>query len=287
MSKELAKQEAAPPAFMRNDAAKAAADMDVSLRPFIHLCQSKSPEVEREEIAKAGDFYVRNIDINLGPTFKAVLLAHQLRWVRWGAKGTEDEGKVLWQAPDGKVPQGLLHECQWRSNPEGGNDLPPLANETHVMALVVLNDAGEVDEEIGLIYANMDRTAAKVAKGVLKVLAAENRKGWHPAAVVFKFSSQKVTGGKFVYMAWDVSKSGHITDESTYSTLKEMYERAQAEKARAAEGAVQAASDEVRGREVIAVAQVHQAFSAQEASDAEIDSYATSFPSDGEEDPPF
>lgn len=279
MANDIQKHDdAMPPAFMREAATKAQADMDVKLRPFIHLCQSKSPEVEKDEIAQAGEFFVRNIDINLGESFQAVILAHQLRWVRWGDKGTDAEGRVLWQAPDGQVPRDKLPETLWRTNPDGESDLPPVANETHALALVVIKD-GKIDQEVGLIYANLDRTATKVAKGALKNLAAENRKGWHPAAVVFTFASEKVVNGKFVYKGWTIHKSANVTDEDTYYQLEALYRAAQAEKSRVSGDVAQAMSDEVTSRN-------SAPRSEREAADDYVDKYAVNLPdTDGE--PPF
>ena len=215
--------DAGPSDKMREAAKGAAGDIEVSSKPYIHLCQALSPEVAREGICQVGDFYVRNGDYGLGPAFTAVVIGHMKNWVRWGEKDTEDEGKILWQYPDGCVPEDKQPECVWRRMPKGTNDKPPLAEETYVLMLLPIDKNG-VDER-GPITANLSRGAVKVVEQqVFKVLDAAFKEGWHPSCIVLEFSNEKTVTPDYVYQSWAAKRAGQVSNEELQDKLIESYD---------------------------------------------------------------
>ncbi len=271
--------EALPPSFMRQEALAAQQNMEDSAKPYLHICQSKSPEVEVDEVAKAGDFFIRNADINLGDSVQVVILASQKHWVNWVKQG--DMKVIAWDYPADRVPAELRSDCVWRADPDGGDDLPPVANETYKCALMVIKD-GEIDTDVGLFTANFDRTAVKPIREALKIIAKDNRKGWHPASVVFTMSTTKRQKGKNVWMALSLEKAGHIVDEGVYNTLSGLYNRAQA--SRGTQSTLPAPETPERDATVVSDAKkVDELKSAFGAKDG-IDEYAATLP---EEEPPF
>lgn len=212
---------AAAPAFMKQDAKEAAAKIDVTVLNYAHLCQSKSPEVERDEVAKAGDIVIRPTGTNLGKTATCVILDYYKKFMRWGDKRKGDpestDGKLLWQGYEDELDDQQLSQTRWV------DDTPPLANETHTFLAFEVSDQGEIDpRRRGPFAISMDRSATKIAIGLAKQLKSlAQAQGYPPFAVRVKFETEKTeSANKEIYYTWKATPVGAVTDEAKYNMLK-------------------------------------------------------------------
>ncbi len=209
---------------MAEDAKATAGELGVELRPTMHLCQAKSPEVDAEApVAQTGDFYVRNVNVNLGKTFDACLIGHRTFW-RKSVKKENGERETIWEGDWGSLTAEQQAECEWTG--DKNNRKPPVADEVHVCTLVQVKAPGVANTSgAGAFDYYFQGTAREECVKFLRANEAEQRKRVPMYASVWRFTSERKVKDRNSWMAPRISHVINFNSKApAYKDLKESYE---------------------------------------------------------------
>jgi len=154
--------------------------IEEEITPRLILCQPNSPEVTKDEIARAGELVIKPIGKNVGKTFCFVMIASTIRWVRW--KHRDEGGGIIWQGKYSELTDAQKEECKWPPKGEKfpvaeGDDMQartkkergqPIATETRTFLVIEYDPTThKVDPNgYGPLICDMKGSSAPVGKDI-------------------------------------------------------------------------------------------------------------------------
>lgn len=211
--------EALPAFINKADAERYGSKTDAVAFARIHLCQDRSPEVNKHKIASTGDLVTRPTGINIGQGFRAVVLDVERIWVRWGNKQHGDPeadwGRILWSGHKRDLTPAQAKETVW---PKGGK---PKATETYNFLVCEIGNDGSINPSgLGALFVSMDRTSFKVGKNLDSQLKTKAAKGWPPFCCIVEFKSCTIATKNGDVQGWSARVVDTVKDEPSYLVLK-------------------------------------------------------------------
>lgn len=212
--------EALPAFINKADAERYGSKTDAVAFARIHLCQDRSPEVNKHKIASTGDLVTRPTGINIGQGFRAVVLDVERLWVRWGNKQHGDPeadwGRILWSGRKRDLTPAQAKETVW---PKDGK---PKATETYNFLVCEIGNDGSINPSgLGALFINMDRTSFKVGENLDLQLKAQAAKGWPPFCCIVEFKSCTIPIKNVGdVQGWSARVVDTVKDEPSYLVLK-------------------------------------------------------------------
>lgn len=219
---------------MRNDAGQQAAQLSVSDRQMVYLCQGLTPEVG-EGKAKLGDFYLRAHEHNFGSSFTAVIIGIDCFYTKW--EGPKGQGRIVWSVLEEMVPLASARvraDCAW-SGPDGKT--PPLAHKTWQLALIHVKDGKLDPQNFGVFYAALAITAEKQGREIAKLLKRQATRENNPSyKLVMRFNSfDEQNDKKQPYKNWEANIATVLAPDKFFEILavaakeSQIYQQARAQ----------------------------------------------------------
>ena len=242
MAKELAVQENAVPAYLKNVTAAPEDNFDSSdvVIPRIKLLQGLSDEIEQYSEAKAGHFWHTGLDKSLGDEIRFVVADRRKKymlvapiqdgqgilarsedartWDRAGSWQIKIKGvkqPVTWAIETKDVASSGL--TQWGSSIPDDEDSPPAATLFYDY-LVFLPDY----PDMGPAVVSLARSQIKKAKkGLNDKIQLHKANGRPMQALMFSAKSVDETSDGQTYKNWAFTGAGFVQEEELYNTAME------------------------------------------------------------------
>ena len=187
--------------------------------PYAKLMQSKSPEVEEEDIAKVGDILNSLTKESYGKEILIIPLQHRKKRIWW--KPRVDGGGILCGSSNSIEPDmGEMHakRCHLCENQKWNGNVPPLCTLFHDYPALVLHE----DREPEMIFLSFGKTSFKTAGQ--KLISLAQSVGGNIFACKYKLSTstEKNSEGQ-TYKIFNIDPAGFVSD-AEYKIAEERYQ---------------------------------------------------------------